>query len=216
MSKISFLKLVSSSTGLFIILFLILHVSGNLKYFGGPDSLDNYALFLRIFGKEILGEYTFLNLFRIVLGIAFILHIWSTYLLTRYNAKASPQYESSLAYKSTTFSSKYMFVLGILALAFLVFHILHFTLGIIHPDGFEYLKVYNNVTISFKNTIYFLIYFIGVTVVSLHVSHGIWSALQSLGFNYLFVKHARNFAKLFAMFLWIGFLSVPIFVYFFK
>lgn len=216
MSKLNILKILSSVSGFFLIFFLILHVAGNLKYFAGPTKLDDYAALLRTFGKELFGEYTLLNSFRVLLLIAFLTHVGSTLILWKYNSNAASRYEGDVTYRSTTFASRYMFLLGIFALFFIIFHLLHFTFGLIHPEGFEHLKVYNNVTISFKKFPYVLAYLIGVTAISVHISHGLWSSIQSLGFPYTVVIKARAISKLFAIFIWLGFLSVPFYIFFFK
>ncbi|MCS6894059.1 MAG: succinate dehydrogenase cytochrome b subunit [Deltaproteobacteria bacterium] len=216
MNKLLTLKLLSSVSGLFIFLFLILHILGNLKYFSGQEKLDEYALFLRTVGKDILGEYGALNAFRILLFTAFLTHIFSTLSLWALSRKQRPIYEDRISYQSTTFSSKYMALLGVVISVFVIFHILHFTMGVIHPPGFEYLKVYNNVTLSFRNLGYLLAYFVGVTAVAFHAYHGVWSGFQSLGFSFPFVRMVRKLSFLIAMFIWIGFLSVPFYIYLFN
>ncbi|MCS6961365.1 MAG: succinate dehydrogenase cytochrome b subunit [Deltaproteobacteria bacterium] len=214
--NIVFLKLISAISGFFLFVFLILHALGNLKYFQGQEKFDSYAIFLRSFGEEFLGHATALWIFRLSLMAAFVTHIFSTIILWRINSKARPSYEGQIWYRSATVSSRYMVFLGLVVFAFVVFHLLHLTFGFIHPPGFEHLKVFNNVTISFSQLTYLIIYLIGVTAATFHVSHGFWSAFASLGASYNIVLSARKVARYAALVIWLMFMSVPFYIYLFK
>lgn len=213
-SNIAKLKLASAISGIALFLFLIAHATGNLKYFQGAEKLDSYALFLRQVGKEVLGEYGALWLFRMGLLTALIVHVTSTVKLWSLSRAKRPAYEGSYDFRSATVSSRYMLFLGIVTLGFVIFHILHLTVGAIHPPGFEYLKVHNNVTLSFQNLIYVLVYAVGVGAVAYHLSHGIWSSFASLGVQDQLVRRVRKISGLVAAFLWLAFMVVPFFVYF--
>lgn len=211
--NIAKLKLASSVSGIALFLFLIAHATGNLKYFQGADKLDSYALFLRQVGKEVLGEYGALWLFRVGLLVALIIHVYSTVKLWTLSRSKRPVYEGGYSFRSATVSSRYMLLLGMVTLFFVVFHILHLTAGIVHPPGFEYLRVYNNVTISFQNIWYVLIYAIGVGAVAYHLSHGIWSSCASLGLEDSVVRKVRRVSSGIAVVLWFAFMVVPFYVF---
>jgi succinate dehydrogenase / fumarate reductase cytochrome b subunit len=212
MPRLVRLKILSSLSGLFLGLFLVAHMMGNLKYFGGAEALDSYAIFLREVGKEFLGEGVALWIFRLLLLTALLVHLYSTVLLYKLSAKSRGHYV--MIYRScSSLASRNMLVLGVLVLTFVVFHISHLTLGLVHPEGFRHLAVHNNVTISFSKLSYLIAYLIGVGAVALHFSVGARSLVQSLGWTEVSKRSTRIISQAVALVLFLGFMSVPFFVY---
>ena len=117
-------KYVMALTGLALIVFVLVHMSGNLLIYGGRDALNSYAAAL----KDHPGLLWF---FRIVLLILFVIHIVLGIRLTRQNIEARPiryAYESTL---QANWASRHMLLTGLVILAFTLFHIAHFTLGVV-------------------------------------------------------------------------------------
>lgn len=209
-------------TGLILILFLLMHMFGNLKLIGGTEEFDDYAGYLRRILNPILPGETFLWIFRIFMLAAIVLHIWSAF---RVNAQhkvgrgGSGRYDlkKSLS-RNNTYASRTMIWGGIIILLFLIMHLLQFT---ITPE------LFNNpptdaagragmLLTAFSKWWYVLIYLIGIAAVCMHVSHGFWSAFATLGVNVS--GTARSVLSvcswLVAAILFIGFMLPPFLVLF--
>lgn len=214
-------KIVMALSGLAMFLFLIGHMLGNLKYFGGYDAtlqmylIDHYALVLREIGQDFLGSHTFLWITRLGLIVAVTIHVLSAVQLRAINSRARPiGYEKTL-YSSATVASRSMFWGGVVLLIFIVVHILHFTTGQLHTYGFSHGMVFSNVHAAFTHGYWVLFYVAGMLAVALHVFHGAWSMFQTLGLERPDANPAlRGFATLFALILFFGFLAVPLAVFF--
>ena len=172
-------KLVAATTGGLLIAFLIGHLFGNLKVFQGPESLNGYAAFLQ--GHPLVW------VFRAGLFAVFVLHVWATSTLARENRAARPERYHRYRPQAATFMSRSMAVTGLLILAFVVYHLLHFTFGIVGPGGtafveaHERLDVYAMVVQSFRNPLIAGTYTVAMLVLGLHLLHGAASAFQTFG-----------------------------------
>jgi succinate dehydrogenase / fumarate reductase cytochrome b subunit len=190
-------KYLVALTGLALTGFVIAHMTGNLLIFKGRDALNSYALFLKDRGA-------LLWLARIGLLIAFVLHISLAVRLTLRNRAARPNryvYEDTV---QATFASRTMIWSGLALLAFVIFHLLHFTFGAVFataPDGKNFLDlteslaratprdpaqrhdVYAMTIYGFRNVPVSIIYLIAQLFLGLHLWHGIASTFQSLGWN---------------------------------
>lgn len=172
-------KLVAAATGFLLIVFLIGHLFGNLKVFQGQESLNAYAAFLQ--GHPLVW------VFRAGLLTVFIVHIWATLTLARENLAARPVSYRRYRPQAATFVSRSMAVSGILIFAFVVYHLLHFTFGVIGPGGSEFveahdrLDVYTMVVQSFRNPWISGSYVLAMLILGLHLLHGAASAFQTFG-----------------------------------
>ncbi|MGD8394025.1 MAG: succinate dehydrogenase cytochrome b subunit [Candidatus Eiseniibacteriota bacterium] len=187
-------KVVMATTGIVLVLFVIGHMLGNLKIFAGPGhdgklaKIDTYGIFLREFGHDLFGPEGFLWLVRLVLLAAVVLHAISAYQVWRVSSAARPIGYKKQESVASTYASRTMRYGGIILAAFIVYHILHFTTGTAHPD-FERLTgeyaghaaVYHNVVSGFQNPIASGFYIVAMLFLGLHLYHGIWSSLQTLG-----------------------------------
>ena len=213
-------KVVAALTGLVLVGFVFGHMVGNLKAFMGADAagvhkLDHYAHFLREMGESLFGYSTLLWIVRIGLLVAVVLHVVTVIQLSRLNGIARPQKYAVRKSNSSTFASRSMFYGGILLLAFIVFHILHLTIGSVHYDGFKEGAVFHNVVTTFKH--WYMVTFYGLAMAALgaHLYHGIWSLFQTLGLDdperniYL-----RRLAVASALIVALGFITVPVAVFF--
>ncbi|MFN4916174.1 MAG: succinate dehydrogenase cytochrome b subunit [Ignavibacteria bacterium] len=211
-----FTKIVMAITGLLIIGFLIGHMLGNLLMFAGPEKINAYAL-----GLKNLGPLLWLVRFAMI--AAFGLHIWSSIELASRNKLARPvQYDTKKSLKST-FASRTMLVSGLAILFFVIYHLLHYTFGIIQPNtyyaggyrmestGEIVHNVYNMVVAGFQNPFIALSYIIALIFMSSHVSHATSSAFQTLGvMNPNIKKITSKIGPALAGLFLVGYLSIPI------
>jgi len=206
-------KVVMAVTGAVLILFVIAHMVGNLKIFSGPEEINAYSRFLREVGWPELGYGQLLWIVRSVLFICVILHITAAVQLTRMKWQARPVAYDSRKNVETTWGAVTMRWGGLLLAVFIVFHLFHFTGGMVgfQPGQFEHLMVYQNVVAGFSSVPIALFYIIAMGALCLHLDHGIWSMLQTLGWvNLDNTKSVRSISRIVALIIFAGFISVPI------
>ena len=206
-------KVVMAITGAVLVMFVIAHMLGNLKIFAGPREINAYSRFLRTVGEPELGYGDALRIVRIVLLTCVTLHIIAAVELTRMNWKARPVKYRKRKDVETSFAALTMRWSGVLLAIFIVFHILHFTLGAVgfKPGQFRDLRVYHNVVAGFSVWPVATFYVVAMGALCLHLDHGIWSMLQTLGWS-----TARNtrtlkiLSRVVAIVVFAGFVSVPV------
>lgn len=206
-------KVVMAVTGAVLILFVIAHMAGNLKIFSGPEEINAYSRFLREVGWPELRYGQLLWIVRSVLFVCVILHITAATQLTIINRQARPVGYDSRKNVETTWGAVTMRWGGVLLAVFIVFHLFHFTGGMVgfQPGQFEHLMVYQNVVAGFSVWPIALFYIIAMGALCLHLDHGIWSMLQTLGWvNMDNTKSLRAFSRIVALIIFAGFISVPI------
>src|SRR5579863_3459105 len=206
-------KMVMAVTGAVLILFVIAHMLGNLKIFSGPEEINAYSRFLREVGWPELGYGQLLWIVRSVLFVCVILHITAAVQLTRMNWQARPVGYDSRKNVETTWGAVTMRWGGLLLAIFIVFHLFHFTGGMVgfQPGQFEHLMVYQNVVAGFSVWPISLFYIVAMGALCLHLDHGIWSGLQTLGWsNAQNAKTLKTVARIIAIVVFAGFSSVPI------
>lgn len=213
-------KIVVAATGLLMLAFVLVHMLGNLKVFMGIDPhsgiqhLDAYAEFLRTLGQELIGPYTALWLTRVTLLICVTVHVITVYQLRRLNALARPVQYACSDYESATLASRSMWWGGLFLAFFILFHILHFTTGHMHFDGFMAGQVYHNVHTAFQHWYILAVYLAAMSALYLHVYHGGWSLMQTLGLDGpRRNKCLRYMARGLAVILFIGFMSMPVAIF---
>lgn len=206
-------KVVMAVTGAVLILFVLAHMAGNLKIFSGPEEINAYSRFLREVGWPELAYGQLLWIVRGVLFICVILHITAAWQLTLINRQARPVGYDSRKNVETSWGAVTMRWGGVLLAVFIVFHLFHFTGGMVgfQPGQFEHLMVYQNVVAGFSNVPIALFYMIAMGALCLHLDHGIWSMLQTLGWvNLDNTKSLRTVSRILALIIFAGFISVPI------
>src|SRR2546423_7031925 len=193
-------KAVMGVTGLIGIGFVIFHSLGNLLVFRGPDAINSYSHFLKNTGELLWG-------LRIVLIIAVVLHVIAAAQLTRQSRAARPLGYVKWEPQAATIASRTMRWGGVLLLAFIVLHILHFTTGTIRPAGsFSRQDVYANVVTSFRIWWVALFYVVSMIGLGLHLFHGAWSSVRSIGVSRVSavpVRHRLSMAL--AILIWAAF-----------
>lgn len=206
-------KVVMALTGAVLILFVIMHMVGNLKIFSGPEEINAYSRFLREVAYPELANGQLLWTVRIVLLICASLHITAAAQLTIMNRQARPVGYEAKKDVETTWGALTMRWGGVLLAIFIVFHLFHFTGGMVgfQPGQFEHLMVYQNVVAGFSNVPIAIFYIIAMFALCLHLDHGIWSMLQTLGFvNTDNTKSLRTVSRFIAFIIFAGFVSVPV------
>ncbi|MEO7521283.1 MAG: succinate dehydrogenase cytochrome b subunit [Gemmatimonas sp.] len=166
-------KVVMAVTGIVGILFVIGHMTGNLLMFKGQGAMHDYALLLRT-------SMPLLYAVRAALLVSVLLHIVAAYQLTMLSRAARPAGYEQRKPKVTTFAARTIKIGGVFILLFIVYHILHLTLGTVHPQ-FTHLDPYNNVRIGLANPFVAGFYILAAAFVGLHLYHGAWSAVRTLG-----------------------------------
>jgi succinate dehydrogenase / fumarate reductase cytochrome b subunit len=201
-------KFVMGVTGLIGIGFVILHSIGNLLVFRGPAAINAYSHFLKSTGELLWA-------LRIILLVAVALHVIAAIQLTMQSRAArSVGYTKHLS-QVATISSRTMRWGGALLLVFIVFHILHFTTGTIRPAGmFSPDDVYANVVYSFRVWWVALFYVVAMIALGLHLFHGAWSSMRSIGVSPPSPQPLhRRISLAIAVFVWAAFTAIPVAVF---
>ncbi|HZI76421.1 MAG TPA: succinate dehydrogenase cytochrome b subunit [Gemmatimonadales bacterium] len=200
-------KVVMAITGLIMLLYLITHVLANLLVFQGPTRINAYSAFLHGTGGALWVA-------RLVLLAALVLHVIAAVQLAGRRQEARPiGYAAGREPQVSTFAARTIRWGGALILAFLIYHILHFTIGSAHPDFVEG-DPYHNVTTGFRNPIVVIVYLVAMAAVGLHLYHGVWSSGRSLGISPPSpTPLRRTVAVVLAVMIWLGFTVIPIAVY---
>jgi succinate dehydrogenase / fumarate reductase, cytochrome b subunit len=176
-------KIAMAVTGAILLGFVVVHMIGNLKVFQGPAKFNEYATGLREFGAPFLSAGQALWIARVVLLAAVLIHIFAAFQLVQQSKAARKhgyaKYDNSMVF---SYASRTMVWGGIIVLAFIVYHILHLTLGTVHPDFIPH-NAYHNFVLGFQQWPVSLFYILAMIPLGLHIYHGMWSALQTLGAN---------------------------------
>lgn len=207
-------KLVNGLTGFALFLFIIIHLAGNLAYFAGQEAINTYSYTLHQLGP-------LLWIARLGLLAFFIFHAYTGIKVYLGKRKARP--ENYKAYKTRggksmqTWSSRSMMITGALLLIFVVLHIQTFALAdfdkVVH-NGVEMNDVYAHMTAVFSELHYVVFYVIIMFMLGMHLRHGVWSSLQSLGLmSPRFSKTIHNIALVFGVVLAAGFIALPVIIY---
>jgi succinate dehydrogenase / fumarate reductase cytochrome b subunit len=201
-------KAVMGLTGLIWIGFVILHALGNLLIFRGSAAINSYSHFLKSTGELLWA-------LRAVLFVAVVLHVIAAIQLTRQSRAARPIGYTKRETQVATISSRTMRWGGALILIFLVLHILHFTTGDIRPAGvFSREDVYANLVTSFRIWWVALFYVIAMIALGLHLFHGAWSSVRSIGVSPASPQPLhRRVSLVIAVFVWAAFTAVPLAVF---
>jgi len=197
-------KVIMAVTGLLLVGFVMGHVAGNLLVFSGPEALNAYGALLKT-------SAVVLWTVRLTLLAAVILHVWAAVTLTRLNQVSRPVGYARQVPQASTFAARMMRIGGFLLLAFIVVHLLHLTTGTIHPGyEFSHTDVYGNVVQSFRVPWLALFYIVAMVALLGHLSHGIWSFFQTMGWAHPRFHTARRVvATVVALLVSLGFIAIP-------
>jgi succinate dehydrogenase / fumarate reductase cytochrome b subunit len=199
------LKILMAATGVMLVLFVLMHMLGNLQIFAGRAVFNNYAHFLQSLGG-------LLWVARIGLLLLVTIHVWSAVHLARLNDEARPhRYHTPRKYTVTTPAARYMLFSGVVIFLFIVYHLLHFTLGVTDPAGYNQWEVligehwvavpqtldistmpadhirhdaYGMFVAGFTQPLVALFYMIANAALALHLAHACRSVFDTLGLSY--------------------------------
>ncbi len=197
-------KVIMALTGLLLVGFVMGHMAGNLLVFNGPEAINGWGALLK---RSALVLWTV----RITLLVAVGLHIWAALTLTRLNQASRPVDYARRVPQASTLAARLMRIGGVLLLAFIVFHLLHLTTGTIHPGyEFSHTDVYGNVVSSFQVPWVALFYIVAMVALLGHLTHGIWSFFQTMGWSHPRLDTIRRtIATVIALMVSLGFIAIP-------
>jgi succinate dehydrogenase cytochrome b subunit len=201
------LKIVMALTGVILFGFVIGHMLGNLQVYLGPEAFNAYAASLRA-----LGHGTLLWVARGGLLIAVALHIWSAWRLTVMNNAARAVGYREVERRESSYASRTMRWSGVILLLFIVYHLMHFTFGVhaVHPY-FVHGDAYHNFVTGFQSPLVSGFYVLAMLALGLHLYHGAWSFMQTLGLSHPRYNNLRYaFAGFITLVILAGNISFPV------
>ncbi|GAB3235570.1 succinate dehydrogenase cytochrome b subunit [Algoriphagus aestuariicola] len=210
-------KLIMALTGLFLILFLTGHVSGNMLLFknDGGEAFNIYAKFMTTNpAVKVLSYLTYISV---------IAHVIYSIILSRQNKSARPiGYAESKASTNSRWASRNMGILGTIILIFLVVHMQSFwaqmhwgDLPVVTYDGEEYKDLYSIVNFAFQNIFMVIGYVVAMAFLAFHLSHGFASAFQTLGWNHKKYSPAiKAIGQFYCIVVPVLFAAMPLYIYF--
>jgi succinate dehydrogenase / fumarate reductase cytochrome b subunit len=208
-----FKKVVMAVSGIVMLLYLILHMIGNLHVFQGAESFNHYSEWIRTVGDPAVPHQTVLTIVRIALVVAVVAHFWAAVSLWRQARRARPERYVTKKAVAQSYASRTMRWGGVIVLLFIIYHILDLTTGTVNPDGDG--TPYDRLIASFSNPFVTAFYVAALILLGMHLRHGIWSATQTLGqSNKRRERTVNAFAIVFSTLLIAGFLVTPFSVLF--
>jgi succinate dehydrogenase / fumarate reductase cytochrome b subunit len=195
-------KLMMAVTGLFFCIFLVLHLAGNMTIYMGKDAFNSYAEHLHALGPLLtLAEWGLL--------IFAVIHISTGLFLFYQNFKARPtRYAVNKRAGGRTLGSATMPYTGVILLLFVIYHLFNF-----HFVDKTHTTIFQIVSTAFAQPGYVLIYTAAMIIAAVHVSHGFWSAFQTLGANHpKYTPFLRGLSLVFSLIVGIGFGFIPVYV----
>jgi succinate dehydrogenase / fumarate reductase cytochrome b subunit len=198
-------KGVMAATGIVLLLFVIGHMAGNLQVFAGRDKLNSYAAFLKGLGPALWA-------IRLFLLACLVAHVRAAVLVVRRSREARPIQYAVRRDQVTGYAARTMLMSGLLVLAFLVYHLLHFTFGVYDPAGAHSSHdVYGMVIAGFRHVPTTVAYIVAQVLLCLHIQHGASSLVQTLGLRTArCARCADLIGPALAALILIGNLSIPL------
>lgn len=205
-------KVLMAVTGLLLVGFITVHLLGNLSIFAGSEAINIYAEKLHSLGPVVW-------IFRLVMLVLFLVHITFGIQLTMENSSASPEAYAIKKRLKTTFAAESMIYTGLIILTFLLYHLLHFTMHIVHTDAVSAVQtlvngrpdVFTMVGKSFNSAFVSIAYVIAMIALAFHLFHGIQSFVQTIGFNNgPSQDKVAGIGKLAAIFYGVVYITIPL------
>jgi len=203
-------KFLMAITGAGLFLFVIGHLLGNLQIFLGPEAINRYGHFLQT-TPEILWPA------RIGLLVFVGIHIWASISLTLENRAARGTRYEVKEVVDASLASRTMIWSGLIILAFVAFHLAHYTLMVVYP-GFRDLRdangwhdIYRMMIIGFSNYWVSGFYVLSIGLLCIHLGHGVGAMFQSLGLkNQTYTGAIVRFSIIAAAIIFLGYISIPL------
>jgi len=204
-------KVLMAATGLFMLLFVVVHLLGNSSVFAGPDGINAYA-------AKLHGLGPFVWAFRLFMGAMLAFHVVLGVLLTLENQTANPGKYAVKKMLKATFASETMIWTGLLLLGFIVYHLLQFTVRVtpdvvLGNDAKGRFDVFTMMVGSFRRAPIALIYVAAMVALFLHLSHGIQSIFQTVGLsNDKALPQYERYGMLLSVLFLLGYCSIPVLI----
>ena len=205
-------KIIMAVTGIVLVAFVCVHLLGNTSIFVGADAINAYAQKLHSLGPLVW-------VFRLVMLAAFVIHIFFGIQLTIENKAATPEANVQVKRQKTGFAAETMVISGLVLLAFVIYHLLHFTVRVTNPEIYVpmgeqgMVDVYYMVVMGFQAVLPVLVYVVAMGFLFLHVSHGFQSFFQTLGLsNDKSLPITMDLSKVIAVVLLLGYISIPVLI----
>jgi succinate dehydrogenase / fumarate reductase cytochrome b subunit len=211
-------KFIMAITGMALFLFVVLHLLGNLQVFLGPEAINRYGNLLQT-TPEILWPA------RIILLVLVVLHIWAAIQVSTENRAARPQPYAHYEVVAASYASRTMLMSGLIILAFIIYHLLHFTVQLraINLTGRNFAQledakhqhdVFAMMVLGFRSPVVSIFYIIGMFLLFMHLSHGVGAMFQSLGWKSpAYAPVIARFASVISWLIFLGYISIPIAIY---
>lgn len=199
-------KIVMAVTGIILFGFLVGHMAGNLQVFLGAEVFDHYAASIKAIPPLLWGV-------RGILLVSLVLHVWAAVSLTLRNKQSRPVSYRKLSPQASSLPARTMILSGVVLLAFIVYHLLHFTIGLAHPSwpSFEAHAAYRNLVSGLSVPWAAGIYIVAMILLGWHLYHGVWSFFQTLGLNHpKYNALRRTFAVVMTLVVVLGFIVIPL------
>ncbi|MDT8307987.1 MAG: succinate dehydrogenase cytochrome b subunit [Bacteroidales bacterium] len=207
-------KVTMALAGVFLILFLLVHLGINLTLLRNDDGAWFSA------ASNFMSTNYIVKVFEIILIAAFLIHILIGIMLTIQNWLARPKRYYRRNKSKTSFMSKYMFYTGGIVLIFLFLHFMSFyfvKLGIVTPpEGIDRHDFYTMAILLFSNKLYSILYIVALIVLAIHLNHSFHSAFQTFGFNHnKYYTLIKGIGTAYAVIVVAGFIIIPVYFMFF-
>jgi len=207
-------KIVMSVSGILLVGFIVSHLAGSLLIFLGPDAINAYAKKLSDLGPGLW-------IIRIGLILVVVVHIITSIQISVENRRARPVRYAQVHHQESTLSGRTMMLSGLMLLAFIIYHLLHFTFQSVHPEVAHLVDsagrhdVYTMVVESFRQPLISGVYIVAMVFLGMHLSHGIGSVFQTLGINQD-GKDSRyiRVGRIVGLALALGYIAIPVSILF--
>ncbi len=204
------IKYLVAGSGAVLVLFVFFHMLGNLQIYLGADALNSYAAAIKSTGGLIWVA-------RAGLLAALAVHVWGIATLSLRNRAARSRPYALKRSLLSTYSSRHMLLTGLVLLAFVTYHLLHFTVGATHPEHFQMYDgqgrhdVYSMVVLGFREPLVAASYIAAMALLGLHLGHGVGSAFRSVGLSGPRARHRLEACgRLLAVVVVAGNVSIPL------
>jgi succinate dehydrogenase / fumarate reductase cytochrome b subunit len=208
-------KYIMAVTGFVMFLFVIGHLAGNLQVFMGPEAINRYGHFLQS-NPELIWPA------RLVLLLMLVLHVWSAIKLSAENKTARPVAYADWQPVGSTYASRTMLMSGIIIFIFIIYHLLHFTAQVqyVNLTGKNFVDfmdpgkrhdIFKMMVVGFENPFVSGFYVFGMALLCLHLSHGVSSMFQSIGWkNKAYGPALDKASRWLAVLIFLGYSSIPV------
>ncbi|MCE9582780.1 MAG: succinate dehydrogenase cytochrome b subunit [Planctomycetes bacterium] len=198
-------KTVMAITGLALFGFVVAHLVGNLQVFIPDDGKS-----INAYGHLLKSKPALIWTARLTLLALLFAHVITAIRLSLENNAARPVGYQVKNWREASYASRTMMISGPLIFLYVVYHLLHFTVGVVHPK-FDHEDVYRNVILGFQSTPAALVYIAAMLMLATHLRHGLWSLCQTLGINHpKYTPALKAGSTVVAAAIAVGYISIPV------